>query len=49
MYVNSNLPIHLPLPFLPYVHMYIVYVCISIPALEIGLSVPFYIWWLVFI
>ena len=36
-----NLPIH-PLLSPPHVHAYILYLCISIPALEIGSSIPFF-------
>ena len=42
IYVNPNLPIHPTLPFPPHVHMSILYTCISIAALQIGSSVPFF-------
>ena len=42
MYVNPNLPIFLT-PLSPLgVHMFILYVCISISALQIDSSVPFF-------
>ena len=42
IHVNPNLPIH-PAPFSPLsVHMFVLYVCVSISALQIGSSVPFF-------
>ena len=45
LYDNPTLPIHSTYPFCHSVHKsirYIFYVCLSIPVLEIGLSVPFF-------
>ena len=39
-YINTNLPVPTPLP--PRVHKSILYVCISVPTLQIGSSVPFF-------
>ena len=42
IYVNPNLPMH-PTPLSPpRVHMFILYICVCIPALQIGSSVPFF-------
>ena len=41
VYVSATLSIHPTLAF-PCVHILVLYVCISIPALEIGSSVPFF-------
>ena len=42
IYVNSDFPIHsTPVPHLG-VHMFVLYVCVFIPALQIGSSVPFF-------
>ena len=35
-------PIHLTLPFLPYLHISILYICNSFPALQTSSSVPFF-------
>ena len=43
-YVNPNLPIHpttTPLHF-PRVHTFVLYICVSISALQTGSSVPFF-------
>ena len=44
LYVNPNLPVHPTLPSPLLVHMSVLYVCVSAPALysQIGLSVPFF-------
>ena len=42
IHVDPNLPIRPTLPFPHCVHMSVLYVCISIPALQIGSSVPFF-------
>ena len=42
IYVKPNLPIHPILPFPHCVHTSVLYICISIPALQIGSSVPFF-------
>ena len=39
IYVNPNLPVLPTLPFLQCVHRSVLYICISIPALQIGWSV----------
>ena len=41
IYVKPNLPIHPTLLF-PTMSMSILYICLSIPALQIGSSVPFF-------
>ena len=44
VYVNPNLPIY-PSPSPPFPlgsHKFVIYVCVSIPALQIGSSVPFF-------
>ena len=40
--VSSTLPIHLTLSFLPYIHIAILYICNSFPALQTSSSVPFF-------
>ena len=42
IYVNPTLPVQPTLPVPLYVHMSVLYVCVSIPALEIGSPVPFF-------
>ena len=43
MYANPNLPFYpTPLPAPLHVHMSFLYICVSIPALQIGSSVPFF-------
>ena len=42
IYVGPNLPIHLALRLPPHVHMFIFYVFISIFALQIASSIPFF-------
>ena len=49
IHVNPNLPIHpttttLPLPLSPLgVHTFVLYICVSISALQTGSSVPFFL------
>ena len=40
--VNPNLPVYPTLSFLPCVHTSVLYICVSILALQIGSSVPFF-------
>ena len=42
IYVKSNLPVRPTLPCPPRVHMSVLYICVSIPVLQIGSSVPFF-------
>ena len=46
MYVNPNLPIHPTLSFTYCVYMSILYICVSIPTLGIGSSVP--VFWIAY-
>ena len=41
-YVNSSIPINPTFSFPHFVHTSVLYVCITIPTLEIGSSVPFF-------
>ena len=42
IYIIPNLPTHpIPFPFLV-IHMFVLYICFSISALQIGPSVPFF-------
>ena len=42
IYVNPNLPVH-PIPLSPLgVHTFVIYICVSISALQTGSSVPFF-------
>ena len=40
--MSMQLSIHPTLSFFHYVHTYIFYIGVSIPALQVGLSVPFF-------
>ena len=42
IYVSPTLPIHLTLPFLPYIHTSTLYICNSFPALQTSASAPFF-------
>ena len=43
IYVKPNPPVHPTLPFPCYAHVSVLYVCISVPALELGSFVPFFL------
>ena len=42
VYVNPNLPIYPPAPFPPLVSMFVLYIFVSISALQTSSSIPFF-------